>query len=83
MYYEFEKEMRLFIFHYPLSEGGVIPPYDVETGRSLKVNIDTLIDKIYLSPFAGIWFEKSFRKLILEIRPSLEKKIIVSDVQDK
>ena len=83
MFYEFEKEMRLFIFHYPRSEGGIKPPYNLSVGRSLKVNIDTLIDKIYLSPFAGSWFEKSFRQLIREIKPSLEKKIVVSDVQDE
>lgn len=82
-FYEFEDEMRLFIFHYPRSEGGVRPPYDISVGRKVKVDLDILIDKVYLSPFAGGWFEKSFRELVRYIRPSLEQKVIASDVQDE
>ncbi|MEJ6706238.1 MAG: hypothetical protein QNK49_00910 [Porticoccus sp.] len=82
-FYDFEKEMRLFIFHYPLSEDGIKPPYNLSNGRHLKVNIDTLIEKIYLSPFAGAWFEDTFRKMIKNICPELESKIVISDVQDQ
>jgi len=83
MFYEFEKEMRLFIFHYPRSEGGVKPPYDISSGRTLRVDIDALIESIYLSPFAGGWFERSFRQMIRKIKPSLESKIVLSEVQDE
>tara|TARA_R110000772_G_scaffold30532_14_gene75732 strand:- start:1315 stop:1641 length:327 start_codon:yes stop_codon:yes gene_type:complete len=83
MFYEFEKELRLFIFHYPLSEGGVTPPYDVSVGRWVKVDIDMLIENIYLSPFAGPWFEASFKKLIQKISPSLLSKVVISEVLDE
>lgn len=38
-FYQYEKELRLFIFHYPLSEGGETPPYDLSVGRRLKVDL--------------------------------------------
>jgi len=51
-FYDFEKELRLFILNYPLSEGGVVPPYDLENGRKVKVDLPILINEIYISPFA-------------------------------
>jgi len=82
-FYEFESELRLFIFHYPRSEGGIKPPYEIAHGRRVKVDLETLIDKIYLSPFSGIWFEETFKNLIAKLSPSMQKKVVVSDVQDQ
>lgn len=82
-FYAFENELRLFIFHYPLSEGGVKVPYDMSIGRRVRVDLDFLIEKIYLSPFAGTWFEKTFKDTVRKIRPNLVKRIIISEVQDE
>lgn len=51
-YYDFERELRLFIINYPLSEGGTIPPYDIHVGRFVNVNLRTMIHQVYISPFA-------------------------------
>jgi len=82
-FYEYEKELRLIIFHYPLSEGGVIPPYKVEVGRHYLVDVDQLIDQIFLSPFAGPWFEHTFRQILTKVRPELVDKIVLSEIMDQ
>lgn len=51
-FYDFEKELRVFIINYPLSEGGTVPPYDMNTGRSVKIDLATLVHNVYVSPFA-------------------------------
>ncbi len=82
-FYEYEKELRLFIFHYHLSEGGEIPPYDVRIGRRFRVDIEELIDEIYLSPFTGRWFDNTMIELIRQINPDLRKRIKNSEILDE
>jgi hypothetical protein len=82
-FYEYEKELRLIIFHHPQSEGGVIQPYKIDIGRQYLVNVDQLIDQIYLSPFAGPWFEKAFRQVLAKVRPELVDKIALSEIMDQ
>jgi hypothetical protein len=82
-FYEYEKEVRFFILHFPKSEGGVKPPYDLSAGRYVKVDIETLIDQIYLSPFIGKWFEESIKSLVRKTVPSLENRIATSAIIDQ
>ncbi len=82
-FYEYERELRLFIFHYPLSEGGTKPPYDLSIGRRIKVDINELIDEIYLSPFTGRWFDNTIIDLIGKVNPELQKKIKNSEILDE
>lgn len=82
-FYEYEKELRLFIFHYPLSEGGIKPPYNLTIGRRYKVDILELIDEIYLSPFTGRWFDNTLNGLIKKINPELSSKIKNSEILDE
>ncbi|TYP99221.1 hypothetical protein C7447_102543 [Tenacibaculum adriaticum] len=82
-FYDYEKELRLFIFHHPLSEGGIPTPYDISVGRRLKVDLNELIDEIYLSPFVGKWFDKSFIEILNKIHPSLSEKIKNSEILDE
>tara|TARA_R110002033_G_C3818167_1_gene232828 strand:- start:94 stop:849 length:756 start_codon:yes stop_codon:yes gene_type:complete len=82
-FYDYEKELRLFIFHYPLSEGGIRPPYNVSIGRRLKVDLNELIDEIYLSPFVGKWFDKTLIEILNKVNPSLIKKIKNSEILDE
>lgn len=56
-YYDFEKEIRLFIFNEPLSDG-CFPPYDIHVGRSVKVDLQMMIHQIYISPFADASYAK-------------------------
>lgn len=82
-FYEYENELRLFIFNYPRSEGGTETPYDISIGRRLKVDINELIDEIYLSPFTGQWFDKTLVDTIDRFNPELKKKIKNSEILDE
>ncbi len=82
-FYEYENEVRFFILHYPRSEGGAKPPYDLKAGRYVKVDLDTLIDQIYLSPFVREWFEQSIKVLVNKIAPSLKNRIVTSAIIDQ
>jgi hypothetical protein len=82
-FYEYEKELRLFIFHYPLSEGGETPPYKVPIGRRLKIDLDELIDELYLSPFTGRWFDNSMIELIKQLNPKIRERIKNSEIMDE
>jgi hypothetical protein len=51
-FYDFEKELRVFICNYPLSEGGYVPPYEIGSGRTVNVDLAELVHSVYVSPFA-------------------------------
>lgn len=82
-FYDYEKELRLFIFHYPESDGGSYPPYNLSIGRRLKVDLNELIDEIYLSPFVGKWFDKTFVDILNNVNPTLSQKIKNSEILDE
>lgn len=63
-FYDFEKELRLFVLNYPLSEGGTVPPYDIYVGRSVRVDINELIHEVYISPFASEEYRHEINKLL-------------------
>lgn len=63
-FYDFEKELRLFVLNYPLSEGGTAPPYNIHFGRSVKVDINELIHEVYISPFATEEYYHEIDKLL-------------------
>jgi hypothetical protein len=63
-FYDFEKELRLFVLNYPLSEGGTIPPYDINVGRSVRVDIGELIHEVYISPFATEEYRQEINDLL-------------------
>jgi hypothetical protein len=82
-FYEYENELRLFIFNYPKSEGGIKTPYDISIGRRVKVDINELIDEIYLSPFTGKWFDKTLIDTIEKFNSNLKTKIKNSEILDE
>ena len=51
-FYDFEKELRVFILNRPLSEGGCEPPYEIGLGRTVSVELAELVHSVYVSPFA-------------------------------
>jgi hypothetical protein len=81
-FYTFEHEVRLFVLEFPMSEGGISRPYRISEGRTIQVDLETLIDRIYLSPFAGAWFEPTFRKLVTTTCPPMTDRIVRSAVRD-
>ncbi|MBW2185156.1 MAG: hypothetical protein JRG71_01770 [Deltaproteobacteria bacterium] len=67
-FYDFEKELRVFILNYPRSEGGTVPPYDISVGRNVKVDLKHLIHQVYVSPFADESYRIEIEKLLLNSR---------------
>lgn len=63
-FYDFEEEVRLFILGYPKSEGGGDLPYDASQGRSVKVELSTLLSSVFLSPFASDSYRKELPRIL-------------------
>lgn len=81
-FYDFEKELRLFILNYPRSEGGTKPPYDLAKGRVVKVNLNRLMHQVYISPFS----DESYKNHVVSMlnnsgHPSV--KVRESEILDK
>ena len=51
-------------------------------GLKIPIDIDTLVDKIYLSPFAGDWFHDMLVEILLKTKPELVDKIVLSNISD-
>lgn len=81
-FYKFEEELRLFILNYPLSEGGSVPPYDIDLGRNVNVDLEPLIQRVYVSPFAADVVRNRVEDLLTSARLSLDL-IRDSEIRDK
>ena len=79
-YYEYENEYRALIinqFVYGKPDVPIFPD-----GANVKINTSELVDKIYISPFATLWFRKVVESLIEEKMPGFTN-IVSSGIQDK
>lgn len=81
-FYDFEEELRLFILNYPKSEGGPNPPYDISDGRNVRVDLDELIDEIYISPFSTDSYKIQVKELVSKSTLS-NYKIKESEIRDQ
>jgi hypothetical protein len=81
-FYDFEKELRLFVQNRPLSEGGTLPPYGINVGRSVKVDIGELIHEVYISPFATEEYRQEINDLLNKNRLQ-GIKIRESEIRDQ
>ncbi|WP_156612414.1 hypothetical protein [Paramagnetospirillum marisnigri] len=77
-FYSYEREARLIVLDYPKSEGGEDLLYPIRIG----VDIDELIHSIYVSPFSGNWLGSLVKKLLRELHPSLESRVVSSRILD-
>ena len=82
-FYEFEEELRLMIFNFPLALNGYKVPYDMTIGRKIKVDPKLLISEIYISPFIGIDYRNIIQATIIKIAPNLHDKFRISEIYDK
>jgi hypothetical protein len=83
--FEFEKELRAVIQDLPLvddpsAEGGrrFDPSQPSPAGRSVAVDLGTLIDRIYVSPVAPPWFADLVRSVCA--RYKLDKPVVQSSL---
>lgn len=76
--YEFENEVRLY-FKADVDAGSIRPP---SAGYGIQVDLDTLINSIYISPFAGQWMIQPVRRLLGKMRlEELGRKVCGSDIR--
>ncbi|MDP2431114.1 MAG: hypothetical protein Q8O33_03690 [Pseudomonadota bacterium] len=81
-FYDFEKELRVIIINNTLLDGGATPPYDISKGRSVNIDLSTLVHCIYVSPFS----EPSYSRDVGSILKSSKLKaglLKQSDIRDK
>lgn len=81
-YYEFENEVRVF-FDYDEEFEKRTPLFSETPGWALNIDIEELIDSIYISPFSGKWFEKPFREILNKIDKNLAEKTVSSKIRDE
>jgi hypothetical protein len=81
-YYEYEKEMRVFYYYDPEVEKRN-PIIAQINGWYVDIDIKELIDRIYISPFTGQWFHKSFKEVVKKIDPELVGLIVSSEIRDE
>lgn len=83
-FYDFEKELRLFIINYPRSEGGYETPYKMSVGRHVQVDLRALIQRIYISPFAD---ENCINFVTDQVEGALGRKdakiVLPSEIRDQ
>jgi hypothetical protein len=82
-FYQYENEVRLIILNYPGSEGGTQPPYPLDVGRYVKVDLETLIDGVVFSPFAPRHFHESLQTVLSAIAPSLANRMSASRIRER
>jgi hypothetical protein len=80
--YTFENEIRMY-FEFDEGWGGISRHLGHRPlGREIKIDLDVLIDSIYISPFAGQWMIQPVRRLLSKMgRKALGKKVDGSDIR--
>lgn len=81
--FEHEKEVRLMYINWPTDDSGHFdfqstPQYNF--GKSVKIDVNTLIEKIYISPEAPLWFGDLTRKLVKKY--NLNKDVVQSELSE-
>jgi len=82
-YYDFENEMRLIIFNFPLTDDGYEVPYDLTIGRKVKINTEILISSLYISPFINQNYRQTVFDTIVKLAPFLKSRLKESDINDQ
>jgi hypothetical protein len=85
--YAYEQEYRAFLVTQSKVEDidGIqkrMPKYEI--GIGVPINLSTLIEKIYISPFGGKWFREPVENALTTYMPLFNlENIIQSDIKDK
>lgn len=77
-YYRYEDELRLFVVDFPPSEGGD----GITSPRRIPVDIEKLVQNIYISPFSKGFFESVVKDIIGKYYPYLESRVRRSAIKD-
>lgn len=79
--YKYENEARLIVMKEP-----EFKQYNneqvISNGIRYKINIEELIEEIYISPFGGLLFKSTFNEMLDKIYPALVPRIKFSRIRD-
>jgi hypothetical protein len=96
-YYAYEQEVRCFVLldrdapekveqRSALSEEWLIPPPPAAPppprGRHIRVDVDELVQELYLSPFGGEWSKDVLIGLLQAMAPHLADRVSESSIRD-
>jgi hypothetical protein len=81
-FYDFEEEMRLVIFNFPLHLDGYEVPYNMSIGRTVKVDPNQLIIQVYISPFLSADYRNNIEEAIVRIAPYLRGRFRLSNINE-
>ena len=82
-FYDFEDELRMMILNFPLHLNGYEVPYNLNIGRTVKINPKELISEIYISPFISKEYRKIVENAIVKIAPYLHGRFKISNIKDE
>ncbi|NKB48126.1 MAG: hypothetical protein GKS02_02055 [Alphaproteobacteria bacterium] len=83
-YYDFEHELRAFILNYPKSEGGYQTPYDISLGRNVRVDVQGLFQRIYISPFSDPNYRQEVENFVAsKLGNSAKQLVFRSEIRDQ
>lgn len=82
-FYSYEEELRLLIFNYPRSEGGWHVPYEISVGRWVELDVNHLIEKVYLSPFLETEYRRTLTDTFIRLAPFLSGRIVHSGINER
>lgn len=71
--FEHEREVRAIFSHFPGKNGVIdITAEPFEIGKNVPINLETLIESIYINPTSPIWFSDLVNKTIKKLDMSFE-----------
>ena len=81
--YSYESEYRLWTYSdQPEANLSDLSSVAQLSELAVDVNLATLLDTVYLSPFAGAWFRRSFERTVACLAPGLSVKTHTSGIRD-
>lgn len=83
-YYDFEDELRVIILNYPRSEGGHNTSYNIKDGRSVRVDVPRLIQRIYISPFSDSEYRQKIEEIVgSNFGETAKQMVLPSEIRDQ
>ena len=73
--YSYEQEVRLFFRPERLNSR-------TQKVIAVPVDLSSLVQEIYLSPWVASWFQDTFNEIVDKLRPSITPKIVNSRIND-
>lgn len=81
-YYKYEDELRVLSLNHPELNPNRVKELKDLNGYGVEVDLSTLIQDIYISPFSGKWMFDVVKQIIKLVNPKLNINIKSSEIQD-